>query len=1013
MFLRLTRFHLLALSLLSALPSLAQPKATDTSGYTLVWSDEFNTDGPPDPSSWRFEKGFVRNKEAQWYQEENAFCKDGNLIIEGRKTPNPDRPYTSSSINTKGLHSWQYGRFIMRGRIDISHGLWPAWWTLGDTGHWPANGEIDIMEYYRNKLLANVACLGSDKKAEWYSKTRPVDSMGGEKWSSQFHIWRMDWDEEAIALYVDDILLNKVALKDLVNKDGSGFNPFKQPHYMLLNLAMGGQNGGEITPDTKFPNRFEVDYVRVYRKKAPRQFTRTATGGKATVNDIDIEIQFYSPSMARIIKSPQDRIFKKESLSVIKQPQSTRFTVREQGDTVTLSTDSLQVQLNLNTGKIQFKDPAGLSLLTEKDYGTQFSPITDVNKPTFIVRQAFLLDKNEPIYGLGQQQNGKLNQRGQRIFLRQDNMKICIPFFQSFKGYGLFWDNYSPTDFTDNPQETAFESQVGDGADYYFLYGGGGDQVVARLRDLTGQAPLMPLWVYGFNQSRERYKTQYELMDVVKKYRSLHIPLDGIIQDWQYWGRDSNWNAMRFDPATYPNPKSMVDSVHQLNAHLFIVAWPGFGPLTEQYAAFKPKQMLLDFETWPPNSGARPYDVYNPAARDIYWEFLNKGVFSLGTDGWWLDSSEPDHVNLKEKDFDLSTALGTFRSVRNAFPLEHIRGVYEHQRQTTNEKRVTILTRSAFAGQQRFGACNWSGDVVSTWQVFRRQIPAGLNLSLSGIPYWNTDIGGFFAGAFVKGGGAKNPDFQELYTRWLQFAAFTPMMRSHGTDIPREIYQFGQRGDWPFDVQEKFINLRYHLLPYLYSTAWDVTAHAGSMMRALYLDFPHDKVSLDIDNEYMFGKSFLVSPVTEKGAKEQSVYLPAGADWYDYWTNELLKGGTTQNRQTPMDIMPLYVKAGSILPWGPTVQYAAEKKWDNLELRIYPGADAAFTLYEDENDSYNYEKGSYSEITFRWNENARTLTIGPRRGSFPAMLKSRKFNIVLNKLHKTISYRGEPVTFKL
>jgi alpha-D-xyloside xylohydrolase len=753
--------------------------------------------------------------------------------------------------------------------------------------------------------------------------------------------------------------------------------------------------------------------------------TKTTNGLKTTIDGIVIDIQFYSPSIVRILKSPEGNSFQKQSLSVIKKPEAVQLQISQQANATIVKSDSLQVELNRQTGKIAFSKNDGTKLFSEKDYGTQFTQIQDVTKNTYDIRQAFVLDKDEVIYGLGQQQNGKLSQRNQKVFLRQDNMKVCIPFFQSIKGYGVFWDNYSPTTFTDNPQETAFDSEVGDCADYYFLMGGGGDGVVAQMRDLTGQAPLMPLWVYGYNQSRERYKTQFELVEVVKKYRELKVPLDGIIQDWQYWGRDSNWNAMSFDPSTFPRPKEMVDSVHALKAHLFIVAWPGFGPRTKQYEEFKQKNMLINFETWPPKNGTTPYDVYNPEARNIYWNYLNKGVFSLNTDAWWLDSSEPDHVNLKEKDFDLPTYLGTFRSVRNAFPLQHVGGVYDHQRQTTEEKRVSILTRSAFAGQQRYGANTWSGDVSSNWPTLKKQIPAALNFSLTGIPYWNADIGGFFAGGFVRGGGAKNPEFQELYTRWLQFATFTPMMRSHGTDIPREIYQFGQKGDSIYDVLEKFINLRYSLLPYTYATAWNVTSQSGSIMRALFMDYATDKQVYDMDNEYLFGKSFLVVPVTEKGTTSQNIYLPKGAGWYDFWTGEKTEGGKTVNRATPIDILPLYIKAGSIVPWGPKVQYAEEKKWDNLEIRIYPGADGDFTLYEDENNSYNYEKGKFSEILFHWNDQAKMLTISNCKGNFPGMLSNRKFNIVLVKgkngsgvhpsaaISKTISYKGKEVVTKL
>lgn len=756
-----------------------------------------------------------------------------------------------------------------------------------------------------------------------------------------------------------------------------------------------------------------------------QDFQRTQLGIKANTQFMDIEAQFFSPTIVRIIRNPEGLPLNKQSLSVIKKPEQTALSVNEENNIVYLKSAALQVALNLKTGKVSFLDLQGGPLFTEKDYGAQFTATKDAGRNTYSVRQAFMLEKDEVIYGLGQQQNGKMNQRGQRVYLSNQNTKVCIPFIQSVKGYGVFWDNYSPTTFTDNLQETSFDSEIGDCSDYYFMWGGSGDGVIAQMRDLTGQAPMMPLWVYGYNQSKERYKTQEELIDVVKKYRALKVPLDGIVQDWQYWGKDSLWNSMSFDPVTYPDPKGMIDKVHQLKAHLFIVAWPGFGPLTKQYAEFKQKNMLIDFDTWPPKSGAKPFDPYNPASHAIYWDYLNKGVFSLGTDGWWLDSTEPDHINIKDQDFDQPTYLGSFRSVINAFPLEHVGGIYDSQRKTTSQKRVTIFTRSAFAGQQRYAANTWSGDIVSTWPTLQKQIPAALNFSLSGIPYWNADIGGFFAGAFKQGGGAKNPEFQELYTRWLQFAAFTPMMRSHGTDIPREIYQFGKPGEKTFDVIAKFINLRYSLLPYIYSTAWDVTHQSGSIMRALFMDFEKDIQVYDIGNQYMFGKSFMVSPVTQAGQKEQAVYLPAGTLWYDFWTGKTEDGGKSIISTTPIDIMPLYVKAGAIMPWGPKVQFAEEKKWNNLEIRIYPGADGDFTLYEDENDNYNYEEGKYTETPFHWNDKSHILTIGKRRGDFTGSLVNRKFNIVLvtetkgigeqvsKKTDKVIYYNGAASSIRL
>jgi len=769
-----------------------------------------------------------------------------------------------------------------------------------------------------------------------------------------------------------------------------------------------------------------------------QSYQKTNNGIKATTQSVQIELQFFSPTIVRILKTPEGTTVQKTSLSVVKTPEKTDFKITESGNLVTLNSSALNVTLNTQTGRVTFSDLKGNSLFTEKDYGTQFTPTLDVKKESFTVRQAYMLDKDEAIYGLGQQQNGKLNQRGQKILLQNDNMKICIPFFQSIKGYGVYWDNYAPTTFTDNPQELSFES-LGDGADYYFMYGGNGDGVVAQMRDLTGQSPMLPLWAYGYWQSKERYKNQEEIVNVVEKYRSLKVPLDGIIQDWRYWGEDSSWNAMSFDKTTYPEPQKMVDKIHNLKAHLMIVAWPGFGPKTSQYKELTDKKMMIDFDTWPPKSGTKPYDPYNPTARDIYWNYLNKGVFSFNTDAWWLDSSEPDHINVKDKDFDQPTYLGSYRSVINAFPLEHVKGVYEHQRATTSDKRVCILTRSAFAGQQRFGANSWSGDIVSSWKTLQKQIPAALNFSMTGIPYWNADIGGFFLWEQGGSNALKEKTYHELYVRWLEFGTFTPMMRSHGTDSPREIYQFGNRGDWSFDAIEKYINLRYSLLPYLYSTAWNVSAHSGSIMRALPIDFRSDKNVQNINTEYMFGQSILVAPVTEamyvnkvdgkttenfSQAKTKKVYLPTGVDWYDFWTGQKLTGGQEIQREAPIDLIPLYVKAGSVLPFGPNVQYAAEKSWDKLEIRIYRGANGEFTLYEDEKDNYNYEKGVFSTIKFNWNDKANTLTIADQKGTFPGMLKTRTFNIVIvdtkngvgvkpaSSFTKTISYNGKSISVK-
>ena len=776
-----------------------------------------------------------------------------------------------------------------------------------------------------------------------------------------------------------------------------------------------------------------------------QSFTKTDSGIKTTVNSVGIEIQFYAPSIVRVVKWPEGTSFTKESLSVIKSPRKTAFRIARTGKTVSLKSESMTVNLDLNTGKISFM-ASNYLLLNEKEGGSSFTDFNDAGVKTYSVYQAFILDKDEAVYGLGQQQQGKMIQRNIKLNMVQGNTDDYIPFFLSSKGYGLFWDNYSPTIFEDTPEITSFRSDVGDCIDYYFMYGANADGVIALMRELTGQVPMFPLWTFGYWQSKERYKSQDEILDVVKKYRELGVPLDGIIQDWQYWGNNYLWNAMEFLNAEFPNPKKMIDDIHGMNAHMIISIWNSFGPMTKQYRELQKIGALLDFQTWPQSgsekwpplmdypSGVRPYDVYNPAARDIYWNYLNKGIFSLGMDGWWMDSSEPDHMAFKPADFDIKTYLGSFRKVRNAFPLMTVGGIYDHQRAVSSDKRVFILTRSAFAGQQRYGANTWSGDVTASWDALKNQISAGLNFSLSNIPYWNSDIGGFFLSRFRKKLG--DAGYRELYARWIQFGTFCPMMRSHGTDAPREIYQFGKKGDRVYDVIEKYINLRYRLLPYIYTVSWDVTANQSTMMRALVMDFPGDRNALDINDQYMFGKSILVCPVTTpmysketdedfSTIKSRELYLPSGTDWIDFWTGEKLKGGQKVKKEVPLDIMPLYIKSGSIIPFGPEVQYATEKKWDNLELRIYEGANGSLTLYEDENDNYNYEKGVFSTITLKWDNTNRILTIGNRTGTFPGMLNERNFRIVVVSVNKgtgsglsvkydaIVNYKGEKMSVKL
>lgn len=768
-------------------------------------------------------------------------------------------------------------------------------------------------------------------------------------------------------------------------------------------------------------------------------YQKTDYGVKTVINYKNIEIYFYNPSTVRVLKYPQGKSYSKKSLSVIQNLQKTSFKLKQKGDELLIKGEKLDIYLNFKTGKLSFATQKSI-LLSEKEAGTLFKDFIDAGTKTYSVSQSFILDKNEAIYGLGQQQEGKMSKRNVKLKMVQGNTDDYVPFFVSNKGYGLFWDNYSPTVFEDTPENTTFTSEVGDGVDYYFMAGTNADGVIANMRSLTGQAPMFPLWTYGFWQSKERYQSQDELVDVVEKYRELGVPLDGIIQDWQYWGDNEHWNAMEFLNPHFYNPQKMVNDVHGLNAHMVISIWASFGKETKPYVELEKTGALFNFVTWPENppGAVKVYDPYNPEAREIYWKYLNKGIFSLGMDGWWMDSTEPDHLQLKPSDMDNKTYLGSFRKVRNAFPLMTVGGVSDHQRSVSSDKRVFILTRSVFAGQQRYGSNTWTGDVLASWEALKNQISAGLNLSLSGIPYWNSDIGGFFLWNYKNP--LKNPDYRELYTRWLQFGTFTPMMRSHGTDAPREIYQFGQKGEKVYDAVEKYINLRYSLLPYIYASSWEVTNNHSTMTRALVMDFAEDKQALDINDEFMFGKSILVSPVTQpmysklidtvrvadfSTVKSKDVYLPKGVDWFDFWTAEKHVGGQTVKKAVPIDITPMFVKAGSILPFGPKVQFATEKKWDNLEIRIYEGANGDFTLYEDENDNYNYEKGAYSTIKFLWNDKNRTLTIDKQKGSFLGTLKQRKFNIVLvskdkgtgtdlsKKYDREVIYSGKRINVKL
>jgi alpha-D-xyloside xylohydrolase len=659
---------------------------------------------------------------------------------------------------------------------------------------------------------------------------------------------------------------------------------------------------------------------------------------------------------------------------------------------VVVRTDTLSVTVSRKDGTVQFFDRAGSGVLREN--GRALKQVHACGETSYSIEQRFLWSKGEALFGLGQHQQGIMNYRGHQKLLAQENMEVAVPVFVSSRGYAVLWNNASETryDGTGKRQWSVW-SEVGDVVDYCFIYGPRIDDVIGGIRRVTGDAPLCPRWAFGQFVCKERYRSQKELLDTVGEYRKRGVPMDCIVQDWRYWD-PYEWGSHRFGPDRYPDVAGMMKKMHEeLGAHVMISVWPMFFPGSENFdQLYKKEYLFWGYEKY--GQGQTYYDAFNPAAREMYWNQMNNWLFTKGIDAWWLDATEPElneqWKGLERRKEVMTNSVSGARYL-NAYPLKTTQAVYEGQRKYTSDKRVYILTRSAFTGQQRNAATTWSGDIRGTWDVFRKQISAGLNFCLTGIPYWTTDIGGFFCDFE---GGCQNEQYRELFVRWFQFGAFCPIFRIHGTQTPREIWRFGERGDQLYDTLLEFDTLRYRLLPYIYSLGWQVTSASGTIMRALVFDFQDDPRVYGIDDQFMFGPAFLVCPITEPGARNREVYLPSGTQWYDFWTGERHAGGKTIRVASSIETMPLFVRAGSIVPMGPVVQYATEKPTDPIEVRLYTGTDTEFLLYEDENDTYNYEKGAYATIPLSWNERAATLAIGKRSGTFPGMLAKRTFRIV-------------------
>lgn len=798
-----------------------------------------------------------------------------------------------------------------------------------------------------------------------------------------------------------------------------------------------------------------------------QSFQQEADGLRLAMQPGTMKLRVCEDGIIRVTYAPGAVLPATQDIAVIETwPSNPSFNVTSDAASVTMATSKLWVRVDLASGRLQFTDPGGNVLLEEPADGGKSMPVATVNgENSHAPQQSFLSPSGEALYGMGQFQEGLWNYRGIPLVLRQVNTHTSVPVLVSSRGYGLFWNNASLTDF--NPADTelaidsgtgagtfttgaageyvfqvrdgdlradigvsvngsevaritnywvphsvsgkitlpantvctvqrhgggsgskvfarplgdrtVFRSEVGDAIDYYYFHGPSLDEVIAGYRRATGGQPMLPKWATGFWQCRERYASQQQILDTVAGFRARGIPLDLIVQDWQYWG-NYGWGAYQWDPVNYPDPAAMISSLHGSNVKFMISVWSNpEGDVGNQLASMTPSGRL---------PGSTFMDVFSSAVRTVRWNAMNAAFFSIGTDAWWQDATEPEDENaLLNKTVYLESTATSSNRLRLAYPLYASKAAYEGQRSTTSAKRVVNLTRSAYAGQQRYGTVLWSGDITGDWTTLRRQIPAGLNFSLTGQPWWTTDTAGFFR----PSGQYTSPDFNELLTRWFQWSTFCPVQRIHGYQTNTELWNYLP------DTQRRltdFIKLRYRLQPYNYAVAWLTHDQGYTMMRALPMDFPNDTSLRGISDQYLFGPALMVSPITTPGATSREVRLPAGTTWLDFWTGESHTGGQTITTSASLDRIPLHVRAGSIIPIGPDQQWTGQITGAPVELRVYRGADGNFTLYDDAGDSYAYENGERALVPLTWDDATQTLHFGARQGSYPGMAAQTQFRI--------------------
>ncbi|MBP3983351.1 DUF5110 domain-containing protein [Pseudoxanthomonas helianthi] len=920
-------------------------------------------------------------------------------------------------------------------------------------------------------------------------------------------------------------------------------------------------------------------------------WTRASGGVVFQVNGMLKSVLFYGDGIVRVSAHKGEAYTRQRSLVVVASPQEPQFDIAESVDELAILGPGLRVVVDKRSGTLAFQRPDGTPLLREQQAPVLTPGTEPSGTATYAIEQRFALTPDESLYGLGQYNEPYMDYRGRDVLMVQTNIGIVVPFLVSTRRYGLLWDTYSKMTFSDGPQGAVFRAEDAPaGVDYYFVAGDTMDEVIAGYRHLSGAAPMFPKYAFGLFMSKERYATQQRLLEVTRRFREERFPLDVIVQDWQYWGGekngqwDGNWSGMIWDRERYPDPVGMVRTLHDdLHARLMVSIWPSVGNDTELAHDLDAEGLRFEPLHWI-SKRARIYDAFSDEGRAIYFKHLKKGLLDIRVDALWMDGAEvevggaahdPGEVEADIKRLGRN-AMGDFARYLNVYSLLTTRGVYEGQRASADlvDKRVFTLTRSAWAGQQRYAAMPWSGDTTASWEALRAQIAGGLNVSMAGLPYWTQDTGGFFVNV---SGGERNPGYRELFARWNQFGIFNPVYRIHGTSIEREPWAFKALDPEVYRSIRRAAELRYRLLPYVYSLAWASTHDGYTMMRGLAMDFPDQVALRHVDDTYMFGPAFLVQPITkamfhaelpppstvpaaqlrtpdgqpglaleyyrgvnfdalasrtidtqaehhwpdpplgsvppgleglhgfsarwqgqivaaedgeyeigvegddgfrvwlddklvvedwkEAGARfagarvvlrkgqavrvrvdyfqkgggrvmrlawrtpgerdalanrqldqQQSTLLPAGTDWYDFWNGQRHAGGASTTRPYAIDEFPLFVRAGSIVPLGPVVQYANEKPDAPYEIRIYPGADGRFTLYDDDGETYRYEKGEYATVALAWDDAAHALRIGAREGRFPGMAATRTLNVRLmpsrvgdREQTKTVRYDGTPV----